>query len=84
MANNICTLNVKGLNNKFKREKIFTYLKQQQFSVCLLQETHLPSNNKITYQDEWGGKSFFSGTSSNSAGGCILINPTVHHVLLYT
>ena len=54
MTNNICTFNVKGLNNKLKRSQVFTYLKQQQFSVCLLQETHLPSNNKHIYEDEWG------------------------------
>ena len=77
MTNNICTLNVKGLNNKLKRNQLFTYLKQQQISVCLLQETHLPSNNKHIYEDEWGGQAFFSGISSNSAGVCILINPTI-------
>ena len=82
MTNNICTLNVKGLNNKIKREKVFTYLEQENFSVCLLQETHLPLKNKNAYENEWGGKCFFSGTSSNSAGVCILINPTVHHVIL--
>lgn len=58
---------LKCLNNKFKREKIFTYLKQQQFSVCLLKETHLPSNNKSTCEDELGGIRYFS---------------SVHHVIL--
>ena len=82
MTNNICTLNVKGLNNKLKRNQLFTYLKQQQFSVCLLQETHLPSNNEHIYEDEWGGNAFFSGTSSNSAGVCILISPTIAHTIL--
>ena len=60
MANNICTFNVKGLNNKTKRNQIFTYLKQQHFSICLLQETHLMSKNKNIYEDEWGGAGFFS------------------------
>ena len=82
MTNNICTLNVKGLNNKLKRDQLLTYLKQQHVSICLLQETHLPSNNKHTYGDEWGVKAFVSGTSSNSAGVCILINPTITHSIL--
>ena len=47
-----------------------------------MQETHLPSNNKHIYEDEWGGKAFFRGTSSNSAGVCILISPTVTHTIL--
>ena len=82
MTNNICTLNVKGLNNKLKRNQLFTYLKQQHFSICSLQETHLPSNNNQTYEDEWGGKAFFTGTSTNSAGVFILINPTITHSIL--
>ena len=64
MHSNICTFNVKGLNNKIKRNQVFTYLKQQQFSICLLQETHLTTNNKNIYEVEWGGISFFSGTRS--------------------
>ena len=74
MNYNICTFNVKGINNKIKRNQIFTYLKQQKYSVCLLQETHLLSKNKSIYEDEWGGATFFSGSSSNSAGVDILIN----------
>ena len=82
MDNNICTFNVKGINNKTKRNQIFTCLKQQQFSICLLQETHLSFKNKSIYEDEWGGAGYFSGSSSNSAGVCILINPSVDSSIL--
>ena len=58
MTNNICTLNVKGINNKLKRTHLFTYMKQQNFSICFLQETYLPFTNKNVYEDEWGGKAF--------------------------
>ena len=82
MHSNICTFNVKGLNNKIKRNQVFTYLKQQQFSICLLQETHLLSKNNSIYENEWGGAGFISGSSSNSTGVCILINPSVDICIL--
>ena len=84
MDTSICSLNVRGLGNKTKREQVFHWLKDQPFSIYLLQETHLNSQCTDTWESEWGNKSFFSGTANNSEGVCILFNnsfkyDTVNH-----
>lgn len=38
------SLNVKGINNALKRQKIDSYLKQLKVVVAYLQETHLKQN----------------------------------------
>ena len=60
--------------NKTKRIQMFNWLKEQPYDFYLLQETHLISNNHEIWEKEWGGKSFFSGTKTNSEGICILLN----------
>ena len=71
----ICTYNVRGLGNKTKRENVFAWLKDKQYSICLLQETHSGEGTHRDWVKEWGKDAFFSGTSNNSEGVGILINP---------
>lgn len=42
MAVSICTLNVNGIADSLKWEKVFNFLQNSHFDICLLQETHLP------------------------------------------
>lgn len=78
MNTKLCSLNVMGLGNKQKREKIYQWLKDQNFSICLLQETHLISDNSPLLKNEWKGQTFFSGKYSNKLGVCILIDPNLN------
>ena len=48
MVVSICTINVDGIAEHSKREKVFKYLLDKHFDIYLLQETHLPD----TTQDE--------------------------------
>ena len=57
----LCSYNVRGLGNKSKREHIFAWLKEKQFSICLLQETHSGDGTHDIWGTEWGIVSFFSG-----------------------
>ena len=41
MTAKIYPFNVRGLGNLVKKEQIFTWLKEKQYSICLLQETHV-------------------------------------------
>ena len=75
MTAKICSFNVRGLGNKTKREQIFTWLKEKQFSICLLQETHSGDGTHNLWTREWGTTSYFSGTKNNSEGVAILLNP---------
>ena len=72
---NILSLNVRGINEKKKRQKVFFWLKQQNFDIYLLQETHLGTErNKLKWSNEWSGKSFWTVNSTNSKGVSILLN----------
>ena len=65
---------MKGLGNKNKREHIFEWLKYNSFDICLLQETHSTTKVETEWENEWGGKAYFSGFKSNSEGISIMIN----------
>ena len=56
MAVSICTLNVNGIAEHSKREKVFKHLLDQHFDIYLLQETHLPdvTQGKL-WETQWGG-----------------------------
>ena len=74
MSIRICSLNVRGLRNKVKRDKMFAWLKEQAYNIILLQETHSTTDINNQWTQEWGNSSFFSGNKSNSQGVGILLN----------
>ena len=54
------TYNVRGLQNKNKRIKIFNYIKERNASgICLLQETHSDENVYKSWQIDWGQSESF-------------------------
>ena len=71
------SLNVRGIGNIEKRQKVFQWLKTQSCSFYFLQETHVSANTKLKWEQEWGHISLFIGNSSNSEGVAILINKNV-------
>ena len=74
MSIKLLSLNVRGLKNKFKREVIFQWLKDQSADICLLQETHCSSeDDSILWGKEWGGKCFWSLGSNMSKGVAIML-----------
>ena len=75
MSINVCTFNVKGLNDSSKRNQLFHWLKLNKYSICLLQELHCQERTYDIWKKEWGGDIFLSGNRSNSIGVGILINP---------
>ena len=56
----ILTINVNGLNNLSKRNKIFNFLKASKIDITLMQETHSIKNTKKQWQKEWDGMSFWN------------------------
>ena len=66
---NFLTYNVKGLQQKQKRVKIYNYVKEKVKHGCvLLQETHSCDNDQKTWETEWDGKIYQNHGSSNSRG----------------
>ena len=71
----LLTLNVRGLNDKKKRQQVFHWLKQQDADIIALQETHLgKQSDEWKWTREWEGQSFWTVESSNCKGVALLIN----------
>ena len=70
--NFVCN-NVKGLQGKDKRIKIFKYLKNciSSNGFVFLQETHSTLNDEKKWADDFKGRLFFSHGKTNSCGVAI-------------
>ena len=65
----ILTINVNGLNNLSKRNKIFNFLKTNKIDITLMEETHSTRNAEKQWQKGWDGMSFWnSGPTHQTAG----------------
>ena len=76
MAVSIWTLNVNGIAELHKREKVFKQLLDQHFDIYLLQETHLPDVTQgELWETQWGGRALWSPGTNRSAGVGLLLHP---------
>ena len=67
------SLNVRGLRNKLKRDKIFLWLHQQKCDIAFLQETFLTRDLENTIKSEWSGTCIFDHGTNHSRGVTIFI-----------
>ena len=65
----VITLNVRGMVNAAKRDKINIWLSNQSADVIFLQELHCTSKNVRYIENSWKGKSFFSLSKSPFSKG---------------
>uniref|UniRef100_A0A803JF65 Endonuclease/exonuclease/phosphatase domain-containing protein n=1 Tax=Xenopus tropicalis TaxID=8364 RepID=A0A803JF65_XENTR len=70
---NIISWNIRGLNSKFKRSLLFSYLKKYTPSMVLLQETHLMGQKVLSLKKPWVGWAYHATFTSHSRGVTILI-----------
>ena len=70
----IIPLDVKGLQNKSKRNQIFQYFKLKTFDIILLQETYRTLEDEHERKKEWEGTNSFSSLSNHKCGVAILCN----------
>jgi exodeoxyribonuclease-3 len=70
----ICSLNVRGLKNKLKRNALFSYLKRERYDIICLQETHVTEQDFDVWQRQWGGKCFFQQGTNRSKGETVLVS----------
>ena len=79
----IISLNVRGIGDAQKRDKLFAWFKQQQADVILMQEVHCTKKTVGKLRRAWNGKSFFSLTNSaHSRGVAILLRKDLSAVVL--
>ena len=70
----MCSLNVRGIRDSHKRRKLFIWLRNLNFNIYFLQETHSTKNDEFLWKNEWGSTALFTYSSSNSTGCGFLIN----------
>ena len=68
---NIISLNVNGLGDSDKRRTINNFYRDKCDILCL-QETHSEENTAGIWENEWGGKIYFSHGTSNSRGTSVM------------
>ena len=60
------------MRNKIKRTQIFRYIKDHEFDITILQETHSTKNSHKIWKNEFRGNILFSDGASNARGTAIL------------
>jgi exonuclease III len=66
-------MNVRGLSsNSKKTSDVFNWAKSKNASIVCFQETHSTKDIETRWEDEWGGKCYFSHGDSKSAGVSIM------------
>ena len=78
------TFNVNGLNADAKRKTIFNYLKQKNFEIILLQETHSTEKVEKLWEMEWGNKIEWLHGTNRSKGLAILLKNNLNYDLIKT
>ena len=80
---NVITVNVQGLGDKNKRFHVFQSLRNENFDIIALQETHCETKEESeTWAEEWGGKSIWSTYRSDRAGVAFLFNAQIELKIL--
>jgi exonuclease III len=73
----ILTLNVNGLNSPIKRHQLANWIKQEDPTICYLQETHLINRNKHWLTVKGWKKIYQASGPQKQAGVAILISDKV-------
>ena len=74
MSFSIITFNCRGLGGLEKRRDVLNYLKQKNFSISFLQDTHFTADDYTQVRSLWGYEIYISPGQSNSRGVAILFN----------
>ena len=67
----IASLNIRGLQNKNKRNRIFQYFKSKKYDMILLQKTYATPQDENIWKKEWKGPAFLSSLNNHKCGVAI-------------
>ena len=70
----IASYNCNGLADNKKRPSVFTWLKEKEYNIYSLQETHSTVLDEVLWKKDRGGEIYFSHGQRNSKGVMVLIN----------
>ena len=75
-------MNCRGLGEQKKRRDVMLYIRQSDFNVIFLQDTHMTTRMIPYFECLWKGKGYHSCFSPRSRGTSILIRNTMQHSLI--
>lgn len=83
MNNNltVCSMNVNGLQDNLKRKDMFEYLRELEYSIYFLQETHITETSENFIRSAWGYNAWAAGCDTNKNGVAILFNNNFEYKL---
>lgn len=70
----IASMNCQGLGDMKKRRDVFHYLRNKNYSIYLLQDTHFDAKLEQYVKSEWGYTCHFASYNSSSRGVAVLFN----------
>ena len=70
----VVSLNVRGLNNRLKRKRLFRELHVGRYDIIMLQECYSCPETECIWSSEWGGKTVFAHGDKKAHGVCILFS----------
>ena len=70
----IISLNCQGLGNEKKRRETLHNLRNKNYSIICLVDTHFTKDQERRISSEWGYKTFYSSFNSQSRGVAIFFN----------
>ena len=73
VATSVYTFNVRGMRDKTKRARLFSYFKRNMNGIIFLQETYSVPGDLERWTKEWGGKIYLNNGTSHSRGVAILV-----------
>lgn len=73
----IASYNCNGSADNKKRRSVFTCLKEKEYHIYCLKETHSTILDEVLWKKDWGSEIYFSHEQRNSKGVIILINSNV-------
>ena len=78
----IMSLNCRGLGDQRKRRDVIHYIRNKNYSIIFLQETHLTAKTIPYFDSLWRGKAYHSCLSSRSRGTSILISSNLQYTAI--
>ena len=70
----ISSLNCQGLGSFQKRRDVFQYLRQKEYNIYFLQDTHFDKMSERQIRAEWGYECVFASKNTRSRGVAIMLN----------
>ena len=80
----VATINVQGLQDPKKRKLVFQTLKDTNYDIFALQETHSTQKDHKSWQNEWGAETVWNSKSSQSGGTALIFHPNFDFELIFT